>query len=85
MKKFFQKHLDIVLIVCAAAFVAVIVVCAMWNIGDLTQQAENAFSEASVHVSPTSFDLKGAAALDLHGLMPANPSPSASPTSSAAQ
>jgi len=74
MKDIFKKHLDIVLVIGMIVFTAVIIACAMWSIGNLAQQAGDAFSTEHAGTPPTAFDIQGAAALDLHGLTPSQTS-----------
>lgn len=70
MKAFFENHPDVVLAICACAIMVAVIACAMWSVGNLTQNTENAFSSGGAVAPVSSFNLQAAAGLDLHGLTP---------------
>jgi hypothetical protein len=68
MTTLFKKYSNIALSLLALVFLAVIVGYVAWSVGVFTTEAGVAFSLPAKPAEPISFDLKGAASLDLRGL-----------------
>jgi len=89
MKKLFHAHPDIVIAALATALVAMVISFYSWAINDIYTDVHQALT-ASTGGGADSFDLAGAAKLDLRGIapgvsVPAAPAPqaAAAPTDAA--
>jgi hypothetical protein len=69
MWKFFKNHSEFVLIGLLVLFLAIIVAYSFWGITVLVTDLNQALSAGGKGPSAVSFDLKGAAGLDLKGLI----------------
>jgi len=69
MWKFFKKHSELALTGLTVLFLAIIVAYFVWGITVLVIDLNRALGRGTVPPPPVSFDLKGAAALDLKGLV----------------
>ena len=69
MKKIFRKYPETVLIVLAAIFLGTVVAYFVWGAGAVAGDVNNALN-ANITTSPyAGFDLNGARALNLRGLV----------------
>jgi hypothetical protein len=69
MNSFLKKHPDGILIAFTVVFVAVIAGAFLWGFLDLTVAINRVFNFSPTMVQRTGFDLKGAASLNLKGLV----------------
>ncbi len=69
MRKFLRKYPQALLITLALFFLAVIVISFTWGIGQVVSEVDRAVNTQGSENSSVNFDLKGAAALDLRGLV----------------
>lgn len=72
MKKFFHAHPQVIIVTLALVFVGVIIGGYIWAVGDIYTEVDQALV-APVPQSVQSFDLAGAAAIDLRGIPTSTP------------
>lgn len=69
MKKIFRKHPEAVLTFLALVFLGGLVAYFSWGIGNVVSEVNRGVNSTGAGSGNTSFNLDGARALDLHGLV----------------
>ena len=73
MKKILRKYPETLLGILAIIFLAIIIACFSWGIGDVVKEVNRAMNPNVGATENAGFDLKGAKALDLRGLVRPQP------------
>jgi hypothetical protein len=81
VQTFFKKHIDQTLIAIALVLVVILAGFFAWSFTDLAAQINRIINFVPMAEQGTSFDLKGAATLDLKGLVGNNQGTSTNTTS----
>ena len=69
MKNILRKHPDVIIAVLAAVFAGAVIYAYAWGIGSVAEAVYRAVSAPVGGGSNVGFDLQGARALDLRGLV----------------
>jgi hypothetical protein len=70
MENFFRKHIEGFLTGFAVVLLGVVVFCFVWGMVYLSRSLDSVFDVNASVASTTSFNLSGAKALNLRGLVP---------------